>query len=190
MEAFTAKVEGWRTTGLRLVARGQAACVLISGGTAPLATASAASSNSSGTAESAAAPAAAVKPAGEQLRAAADVGLPSAKPLLALWAEKLARLQWLSAERHGGLQHALPWYIVAPAAAEAGIKALLTDNKYFGLSSGQVRMKEQPARQRGPRVWWLLAAPGLGRVMARGFRGKAAYVSNACMHACTSGGIV
>lgn len=96
VEAFTAKVEGWRSAGLRLVARGQAACVLVSGGTTlvPITPAS----YSPGFVDSA-----------EVLRASADVGLPSAKPLLQVWAEKLARLQLMAAALHGGLQAALPW---------------------------------------------------------------------------------
>ncbi|GFR46254.1 hypothetical protein Agub_g7805 [Astrephomene gubernaculifera] len=110
------RLDGWHAAGLRLLARGRAALVTLGG-----------ASLESG-----------------ELALSADPGLPSAKSLLQLTAERLARLQLLAAESvsgaNSGVENLLQWYILVPPAASEPLSAFLSDNNHFGLQAGQVHV--------------------------------------------------
>lgn len=116
------RLDGWHMTGLRLLARGQAALVTLGGATTE---------------------------AGE-LRLTADIGLPSAKSLLQLCAEKIRRLQMMAAESvsgpNSGVANPLHWYLLVPAAAEQPLKDFLAANEHFGLLPSQVHVAVNDVR--------------------------------------------
>lgn len=77
-----------------------------------------------------------------QVRATRDVGLPSTKSPLQLFAERLLAVQRLAAEavagRGAGVAAPLDWYIMATPATVAPITKFLSDNAFFGLQAAQV----------------------------------------------------
>ncbi|GLC59669.1 hypothetical protein PLESTB_001520400 [Pleodorina starrii] len=128
VEELQQRLNDWHGTGLRLLSRGQAALVTLGGLTVDGSVPSASGSGTSG----------------GDLRLTADLGLPSAKSLVQLGAEKLARLQLLAAESVGGpnsgVAHPLQWYLLVPPSSVAPLKAFLEDNNYFGLLASQVHV--------------------------------------------------
>ncbi|GIL74650.1 hypothetical protein Vretimale_2290 [Volvox reticuliferus] len=119
VEELQQRLNDWHTAGLKLLSRGQAALVTLGGSTVD--------GSSSG-----------------ELRLTADIGLPSAKSLLQLGAEKLARLQLLAAESvsgpNSGVAYPLNWYLLVPSASVGPLKAFLEENEYFGMLPSQVHV--------------------------------------------------
>ncbi|GIL48342.1 hypothetical protein Vafri_4620, partial [Volvox africanus] len=118
VEDLQQRLNDWHTAGLKLLARGQAALVTLGGLT--------------------------VDGSSSELRLTADLGLPSAKSLLQLGAEKLARLQLLAAESvsgpNSGVAYPLQWYLLVPPPSVAPLKAFLEENEYFGMVPSQVHV--------------------------------------------------
>ncbi|GLI69408.1 hypothetical protein VaNZ11_014011 [Volvox africanus] len=112
------RLNDWHTAGLKLLARGHAALVTLGGLT--------------------------VDGGSSELRLTADLGLPSAKSLLQLGAEKLARLQLLAAESvsgpNSGVAYPLQWYLLVSPPSVAPLKAFLEENEYFGMLPSQVHV--------------------------------------------------
>ncbi|GAX80288.1 hypothetical protein CEUSTIGMA_g7726.t1 [Chlamydomonas eustigma] len=82
---------------------------------------------------------------GEAAQLTVDVGLPSTKPLLQLYAERLLRIQKLSAEAlsgpGSGISCPTHWYIMATSqTAMTSINKCLESSSYFGLERSQVHV--------------------------------------------------
>jgi UDP-N-acetylglucosamine/UDP-N-acetylgalactosamine diphosphorylase len=76
-------------------------------------------------------------------RVTADIGLPSTKSLLQIFAERIRRIQKLSIEAltgpGSGVMHLLPFYIMASSSAqEEALKVTLESQSYYGLDPEQV----------------------------------------------------
>ena len=76
-------------------------------------------------------------------RVSADIGLPSTKSLLQIFAERIRRIQKLSIEAlsgpGSGVMHLLQWCIMASSPAqEAALKSTLESHSYYGLDPEQV----------------------------------------------------
>ncbi|EFJ40387.1 hypothetical protein VOLCADRAFT_108177 [Volvox carteri f. nagariensis] len=134
VEELQQRLNDWHTTGLRLLARGQAALVTLGGklqsSQSPRTPFGLSVDGSSGD--------------GGELRLTADLGLPSAKSLVQLGAEKVARLQLLAAESvsgpNSGVAYPLHWYLLVPPASVGHLKAFFEEKDFFGLLPSQVHV--------------------------------------------------
>lgn len=73
-----------------------------------------------------------------------DVGLPSQKPLFAIQAEKILRIQQLAAESKGeGAECTVPWYIMTSGATREATETFFRHRNYFGLKPLQVKFFNQ-----------------------------------------------
>ncbi|NP_001015926.1 UDP-N-acetylhexosamine pyrophosphorylase-like protein 1 [Xenopus tropicalis] len=71
-----------------------------------------------------------------------SVGLPSAKTLYQIQAERIRRLQQLASERHGETC-TVPWYIMTSEFTLGPTRKFFEDHAYFGLERSDVVMFEQ-----------------------------------------------
>lgn len=114
-KALLERINCWTRAGQQLIARGQVAVVMMVGGV----------------------------DAEGKLKCMKDVGLPSTKTPLQLFAERLLKSQQLAAQdilgKGAGVLRPLDWYIVAPKASHETLKAFLKDSAFFGLQPSQVR---------------------------------------------------
>jgi UDP-N-acetylglucosamine/UDP-N-acetylgalactosamine diphosphorylase len=115
----------WRSLGLRMLSQGKAAVLLLAGG--------------QGT-----------RLGSDKPKGCFDVGLPSAKPLFALQAERLLKLQQLAAaaEAADGAAPLPPpkpirWLVMTSPATHAETVAAFRDSQYWGLSPAQVTFFQQ-----------------------------------------------
>ena len=128
-----ADVERWRAAGLSMLAKGQAAVVLLAGG--------------QGTRLGSALP-----------KGCYDIGLPSHKSLFQLQAERILRLQQLAA---AGESVRIPWYIMTSEATDADTRSYFAEHGNFGLHRDQVMFFTQgmlPALTEDGKA--ILEAPG------------------------------
>ncbi|EFN54432.1 hypothetical protein CHLNCDRAFT_31829 [Chlorella variabilis] len=114
--------DGWRAHGLRLIAEGKLAVLLLAGG--------------QGTRLGSAAP-----------KGCYNIGLPSKKSLFQLQAERLLRLQALAAQQAGAgtPERPLRWYIMTSPATDAATRKHFRDHAFFGLREAQVAFFSQGA---------------------------------------------
>ena len=115
-----AALESWYNDGLRLVAENKVAVVLMAGG--------------QGTRLGSSAP-----------KGCFDIGLPSAKSLFRIQAERIWKVQQLAAHAHGKPVEdvAVPWYVMTSGPTRGPTAAFFEENKYFGLDPANVSIFEQ-----------------------------------------------
>ncbi|PSC69582.1 UDP-N-acetylglucosamine diphosphorylase 1-like isoform B [Micractinium conductrix] len=113
--------DAWRAAGLRMIAGGKLAVLLLAGG--------------QGTRLGSSAP-----------KGCYNIGLPSKKSLFQLQAERLLRLQTLAAQQAGATEvPPLRWYIMTSPPTDAETKKHFRDHAFFGLRESQVFFFSQGA---------------------------------------------
>ncbi|ORY29885.1 nucleotide-diphospho-sugar transferase [Rhizoclosmatium globosum] len=118
--AMSEHVEEWRVTGLRMIAMGKVAVIVLAGG--------------QGTRLGSSAP-----------KGCYDIGLPSHKSLFQLQAEKIQCIQRVAENafpEYKG-QSVVPWYVMTSEPTRAATEAFFKDNEYFGLDSANVMFFNQ-----------------------------------------------
>ncbi|KAI9334408.1 nucleotide-diphospho-sugar transferase [Obelidium mucronatum] len=115
-----ADVEQWRKDGVKLIAQGKVAVILLAGG--------------QGTRLGSSAP-----------KGCYDIGLPSGKSLFQLQGERILAIQRLAAKTHPELAATaiVPWYVMTSEPTRAGTENFFKEHKYFGLSESQVMFFNQ-----------------------------------------------
>jgi UDP-N-acetylglucosamine/UDP-N-acetylgalactosamine diphosphorylase len=110
LDASPEKLSEWRDQGLKLIAEGKVAVLLMAGG--------------QGTRLGSSAP-----------KGCFDIGLPSGKSLFQLQAERLVRLQQVAAEEAGNraAEVVIPWYIMTSGPTRKDTEEFLKSKGYFGL---------------------------------------------------------
>lgn len=105
--------EEWGKEGMRAIAKGRVAAVLLAGSTIQ-----------------------------GHARGVLDIGLMSQKCLFQLYAERILRLQRLAAEAtfgpRSGVRYPVFWYIITSEATHEEISSFLKEQNYFGLDAAQV----------------------------------------------------
>ncbi|KAJ3023379.1 UNVERIFIED_CONTAM: UDP-N-acetylglucosamine pyrophosphorylase [Siphonaria sp. JEL0065] len=113
-------VEQWRKDGIKLIAQGKVAVILLAGG--------------QGTRLGSSAP-----------KGCYDVGLPSQKSLFQLQGERILAVQRIATKAHP--EHAktavVPWYVMASEPTRAATENFFKENKFFGLNPAQVMFFNQ-----------------------------------------------
>ena len=109
-------IQTWYDEGLKLVAGGRVAVVLMAGG--------------QGTRLGSSAP-----------KGCFDIGLPSHKPLFQIQAERIVRLQALA--KTGKEDPIIPWYIMTSGPTRKPTEDFFEQNNFFGLEKSNVVIFEQ-----------------------------------------------
>jgi UDP-N-acetylglucosamine/UDP-N-acetylgalactosamine diphosphorylase len=119
MDASSEELSKWRETGLKAIAAGKVAVLLMAGG--------------QGTRLGSSAP-----------KVCYDIGLPSAKSLFQLQAERLVKLQQWASEEYGNRADAtIPWYIMTSGPTRKETEDYLRSQNFFGLKEENVIIFEQ-----------------------------------------------
>ncbi|KAI8580820.1 hypothetical protein K450DRAFT_186562 [Umbelopsis ramanniana AG] len=119
LTADASKVEEWTTLGLKLIAEGKVAVILMAGG--------------QGTRLGSSAP-----------KGCYDINLPSGKTLFQLQAERILKVQELARARFQVKdQVVVPWYIMTSGPTHAPTFSFFEQNNYFGLDKSNVIFFEQ-----------------------------------------------
>ncbi|KAL9613154.1 MAG: hypothetical protein Q9167_002319 [Letrouitia subvulpina] len=111
-------IQSWYTAGLKLVAEGQVAVVLMAGG--------------QGTRLGSSAP-----------KGCFDIGLPSGKSLFQIQAERIWKVQQLAEKESGKKDISIPWYIMTSGPTRKATEQFFSEHKYFGLRQDDVTIFEQ-----------------------------------------------
>ncbi|MEW5320085.1 MAG: hypothetical protein WDW38_011186 [Sanguina aurantia] len=81
---------------------------------------------------------------GGEVYLSADIGLPSAKSLMQIQAERILKLQQMAAEatagRNAGVAHPIQWYLVVRPSHLAQFTSFLASHGHFGLDARQVTL--------------------------------------------------
>lgn len=111
-------LQSWYDQGLDLVAEGQVAVVLMAGG--------------QGTRLGSSDP-----------KGCFNIGLPSAKSLFQIQAERISRVQHLAEKKSGKKDVVVPWYVMTSGPTRGPTEAYFEQHNYFGLSKANVSIFEQ-----------------------------------------------
>ena len=119
LTAQSSKIEEWETLGLKLIAEGKVAVILMAGG--------------QGTRLGSSAP-----------KGCYDMKLPSGKTLFQLQAERILKLQQLARARFQVQEQVIiPWYIMTSGLTHAPTYAFFEQNNFFGLDKANIILFEQ-----------------------------------------------
>ena len=118
LDSSESSLKSWYDQGLKLVAEGKVAVVLMAGG--------------QGTRLGSSAP-----------KGCFDIGLPSRKSLFQIQAERIWKVQRLAAKAHGKENVVVPWYVMTSGPTRGPTAAFFEEHKYFGLEKENVLMFEQ-----------------------------------------------
>ncbi|KAJ2959906.1 hypothetical protein NQZ79_g4718 [Umbelopsis isabellina] len=119
LTADQSKIQEWRDLGLKLIAEGKVAVILMAGG--------------QGTRLGSSAP-----------KGCYDINLPSGKTLFQLQAERIIKLQELARASHNVQQEVIiPWYIMTSGPTNGPTYSFFEKNNFFGLSKENVFFFEQ-----------------------------------------------
>jgi UDP-N-acetylglucosamine pyrophosphorylase len=130
LTADASKVEEWTTLGLKLIAEGKVAVILMAGG--------------QGTRLGSSAP-----------KGCYDINLPSGKTLFQLQAERILKVQELARARFQVKEQVVvPWYIMTSGPTHVPTFSFFEQNNYFGLDKSNVIFFEQ-----GKNIWVLCSHP-------------------------------
>jgi UDP-N-acetylglucosamine/UDP-N-acetylgalactosamine diphosphorylase len=112
LDASAEQLADWRQKGLKAIAQGKVAVLLMAGGQGTRLGSS--------------------KPKG-----CFNIGLPSGKSLFQLQAERLVKLQGLAAKEHGNRvkESVIPWYIMTSGPTRKDTEEFLRSNNFFGLKA-------------------------------------------------------
>ncbi|KAJ3283450.1 UDP-N-acetylglucosamine pyrophosphorylase [Rhizoclosmatium sp. JEL0117] len=118
--AMSEHVEEWKVTGLKMIAMGKVAVIVLAGG--------------QGTRLGSSAP-----------KGCYDIGLPSHKSLFQLQAEKIQCIQRVAENAFPEYKgkSVVPWYVMTSEPTRAATEAFFKDNEYFGLDSANVMFFNQ-----------------------------------------------
>ncbi|KAM3514031.1 hypothetical protein MY11210_002348 [Beauveria gryllotalpidicola] len=108
----------WYESGLDLIGKNQVAVVLMAGG--------------QGTRLGSSAP-----------KGCYDIGLPSHKSLFKIQAERIRKVQELAANKAGGQNVVVPWYVMTSGPTRKPTEEFFEKNNYFGLDRSNVQIFEQ-----------------------------------------------
>ena len=111
-------IESWYSSGLDLVAEGQAAVVLMAGG--------------QGTRLGSTAP-----------KGCFNIGLPSQKSLFQIQAERIWKVQQLAEKKSGKKNIVIPWYVMTSGPTRVPTERFFQEHDYFGLCKDDVLIFEQ-----------------------------------------------
>ena len=118
LDSKSEDIESWYNSGLDLVAEGQVAVVLMAGG--------------QGTRLGSSAP-----------KGCFDIGLPSAKSLFQIQAERIWKVQQLAEKKSGKKDIVIPWYVMTSGPTRGPTEKFFEEHSYFGLGKDDVVIFEQ-----------------------------------------------
>lgn len=118
LDSKSEDIESWYNSGLDLVAEGQVAVVLMAGG--------------QGTRLGSSAP-----------KGCFDIGLPSAKSLFQIQAERIWKVQQLAEKKSGNKDIVIPWYVMTSGPTRGPTEKFFEEHSYFGLGKDDVVIFEQ-----------------------------------------------
>jgi UDP-N-acetylglucosamine/UDP-N-acetylgalactosamine diphosphorylase len=119
LTADNSKIQEWRALGLKLIAEGKVAVILMAGG--------------QGTRLGSSGP-----------KGCYDINLPSGKTLFQLQAERIIKLQELARASHNVKQNvSIPWYIMTSGRTHGPTYSYFENNNFFGLNKENVFFFEQ-----------------------------------------------
>jgi UDP-N-acetylglucosamine/UDP-N-acetylgalactosamine diphosphorylase len=118
LDSPASDIDGWYSSGLDLVAKGQVAVVLMAGG--------------QGTRLGSSAP-----------KGCFNIGLPSQKSLFQIQAERIIKVQKLAGKKSGAQSVVIPWYVMTSGPTRRPTEEFFQQHNYFGLCKDDVIVFEQ-----------------------------------------------
>jgi UDP-N-acetylglucosamine/UDP-N-acetylgalactosamine diphosphorylase len=118
LDSPASDIAGWYDSGIDLIAAGKVAVLLLAGG--------------QGTRLGSSAP-----------KGCYNIGLPSAKSLFQIQAERIRKIQELAAKKAGKAEVVVPWYVMTSGPTRGPTETFFRENGYFGLEEANVFFFEQ-----------------------------------------------